>query len=239
MGKTMHKFAVFHYGRSGSTSLCRFFADIGVDIVMDELFHPGLGLYGNRGPDFEMESAMDHVYREHDAVKHNHTTASKSENAAFIDYHRKRRCRIIYLRRTNHLMLAISEAVAKATGIWHAYGQLEQERHASAANGLRIDIEKLHECVQYSRKMDERYSPVLNGGIALPVAYEEIFNKPIETTRRVVARILDFVGWAGGDVSDALQTHLGPDRKMITSSTLSAIANLNEIEKAFSVRLRG
>jgi LPS sulfotransferase NodH len=234
----VRKFAVFHYGRSGSTSLCRFFAAIGIDIVTDEIFHPGLGIYGERGPDFDMTTAMDQIYAKNDGVKHNLTTASLSENDAFLAYHGEYDCRVLYLRRADHLMMAISEAVARGTGMWHTYGDEEKEKYASCAGGISLDLTKLREYVHYSRTMDERYSPVLSNGFAMPLTYEDIFNRPAPEIARVVRRILDFVGWSGPDVTTHVNDHLAPRHKIITSFVLDRISNIEEIERTFGVVLR-
>jgi LPS sulfotransferase NodH len=234
----MRKFAVFHYGRSGSTSLCRFFAAIGIDIVTDEIFHPGLGIHGERSPDFDMAAAMDEVYAKHGAVKHNHPTATQSENNAFIAYHRERDYRILYLRRTDHLMMAISEAVARGSGMWHAYGDGEKEKHASCAEGISLDLDKVRQYMEYSREMDERYAPILSNGFAMLLSYEGIFNRPIPEITGSIRHILDFIDWEGPDVAVHVEDHLAPKHKMITPSILDRISNIEAIEREFGVHLR-
>jgi LPS sulfotransferase NodH len=234
----MKKFAVFHYGRSGSTSLCRFFAAIGIDIVADEIFHPGLGVYGERSPDFNMTTAMDEIYAKHDAVKHNHPTTSRSENDAFIAYHRERDYRVLYLRRTDHLMMAISEAVARGSGMWHAYDDEEKKKYASCTDGVSLDLDKVRQYMEYSKEMDDRYAPILSNGFAMPLAYESIFNRPAPKIAESIRRILDFIEWSGSDVATHVENHLAPKHKMITASVLNRINNIQAIEKAFGVDLR-
>lgn len=227
------QFAIFANARTGSSTLYYFFEGLGVSIV-PEPFHGD-----NRPESYDLRAYLLKLYDRYDAMKHLYPHLDPDSNLKLLDMLAERNIKIIYLKRRNHLLNALSKAIAWTTWEW-GVGPEEEDRKVylekCANTPVPIDLIKQH--MNRNQEFEAKYDDHLKDRDVFEVYYEELYNVPFEQTLEKLHAMLDFLGLTPDeDIGDLVRRLFDSSRKQNTPEVFSHIPNIKEIEETFSITL--
>jgi len=227
------KFAIFANARTGSSTLYYFFEGLGVSIV-PEPFHGD-----NRPESYDLRAYLLELYDRYDAMKHLYPHLDPDSNLKLLDMLAERNIKIIYLKRREHVLNALSKALAWRTRDWGVGPEPEDKKaylEKCANTPVPIDLIKSH--MNRNQEFEAKYDDHLKDRDVFEVYYEELYNVPFEQTLEELHAMLDFLGLTPDeDIGDLVRRLFGSSRKQNTPEVLSHIPNIKEIEEAFSIIL--
>ncbi|NKB66139.1 MAG: hypothetical protein GKR89_03675 [Candidatus Latescibacteria bacterium] len=230
----MHKIAVCGNARSGTSSLNRFFVDLGVDSV-HEPFHDRKwkGPYDEKAYDIVEEVAK--LYDDHHAMKHLWLHVPDQVNRRLIRWLVSHGVKVIHIERTNRLAQAISMKLASETGLW---GTNDPEEYLEQCASIRLDVEALKQRMTEIEALECDYKQLLAQGNLLSVKHEQLYSAAPPQVEDTVRKMLQFT--ALDPEAGQLRLAMGrfhPSRKQTTTSVYALIPNIAEIEAAFGLKL--
>ena len=226
----MHKFMVFGNARSGTGTLFYLFSDLGVNIV-HEPFHP------DKWPDgLDIETEAQNVYKRHDAAKHLYPHLELEQNLALAQWLLNREIRIIYLKRRNLFLNAVSAALAQTTGMWGTDTPEEREIYRQKVSAQALDPKLVRWIMNHAYEFEASLDEAMQGPSVFPVYYEDLFGQGQNGTVHKVAELTAFVGLpAINDLQEVVFTRLSKTPKQTTQDVYALIPNGAELERAFDV----
>lgn len=226
----MPKFIIFGNARSGTGTLFYLFNDLGVNIV-HEPFHPDKWSDG-----LDVAIAAQTVYERHDAAKHLYPHLDLDQNLALIDWLLTHDIRVIYLKRRDLFLNAISKALAQTTGMWGTETAEERELYRQKVSAQPLDPDLVRWLLNHATKFEASLDEVMQGPAVFTVYYEDLFGKNKNGTLQMVMELTAFVGLpAIPNLKDVVDTRLAKTPKQTTNDVYALIPNGAELERAFEV----
>ncbi len=227
----MHKFMIFGNARSGTGTLFYLFGDLGVNVV-HEPFHP------DKWPDgLDIEIEAQKVYNCYDAAKHLYSHLELNQNLVLTHWLLRHEFRIIYLKRRNKFLNAVSAALATATGMWGTETPEEREiyRHKVSADPLDPDLVRW--IMNHTAKFEASLDVAMRGPSVFTIYYEDLYGKGKNGTLQTVEELTAFVGLHSiNNLKEVVYTRLSKTPKQTTKDVYALIPNGAELEQDFEVK---
>ena len=227
------KAVVLGHARCGSGGCYYLLRAAGRDIV-HEPFHPSKWEGPWHAKPYDILAETDRLLAEHDGYKHLWDHVPLQVNLALCDHLVTAEVPVVHLRRADRAAQALSQLLAHATGHWGVECPGERESYREQVGGLRIDLDELRARIENIETGEAAYLERLRPGRLLEVVHEELYTVDVDLRRATATRVLAHVGLSveGADLSS-----LEPSLKQTTGTLCATIANIEEIQRAFGLRL--
>ena len=226
----MHKFMIFGNARSGTGTLFELFKDLGVNII-HEPFHP------DKWPDgLDLETEAHKIYNRHDAAKHLYPHLALDQNLAVTQWLLTHDIRVIYLKRRDLFLNAISKALAQTTGMWGTDTPEEREIYRQRVSAKRLDPNLVRWLLNHAYEFEAALDGAMGGPSVFTIYYEDLFGKGKNGTLQMAEELTAFVDLRSiADLNEVVYTRLSKTPKQTTKDVYALIPNGAELEREFDV----
>jgi LPS sulfotransferase NodH len=225
-------FAIFANVRSGSSTLYAFFRSFGIDMAFEPFGPP------RRDGIRDVRAELARIFRTRDAIKHVYPEVTPLENFELIDFLVRGGHKVIYLKRRNLVLNAVSRVLARSTGVWLPTSDRDRRDYFDRATASALDIGDIKWCVDQTRIWEAFYNARLRGDNVLGLYYEDLFEAPDSEVASTVSMMLNFLGMqAPCDLERVVSEHFDRTLRQTFDDIYQRIPNKRQIEEAFGVKL--
>ena len=151
-----------------------------------------------------------------------------------LDMLTERSIKIIYLKRRNKVLQALSQSIASQTQVWGINSPDRKKAYLVQWALTPIEIESIKDNVNRAQVFESKYDEHLKNRDIFEVYYEELYNVPSEQMFERLSAVLNFVRLAPDeDISDLARERFDSSRKQNSAEVFVRIPNIREIEEEF------
>lgn len=222
-------FALICSPRTGSTAFGNYFRDLGV-FVYHEPFRQAKGV-------LQIEEELKYIYEERGAtaIKHVITHLSYAGNMKVIKWLFEKEIPIVFLRRRERVLAAISLNLARQSHVWEVNRRNEQDRleydsfqfNPINPHDIYADVGRLH------LLEDKLFELIKMSPNVFHTTYENFFNRPLNEIWENMQLLLQFVDVDVPYAEAVLGDHFSEDLKH--NQDYEKIPNWDELKEKFGL----
>lgn len=233
----MSKFIIFADARSGSTSLSKLLdSSENVKLCM-EPFHPDYSKWNPGEKNYnqsitsseKMGKVLDEIFEKFNAMK---VLSYQFPSNIYLAMLKRKDLKILFLRRKNNALGALSSLIAHQTSMWHKKDMDEK----SYENLKPIDIPEMKKMVDYMNELNEKYESFLKkyrSNDYLPLLYENLYSENDESNRKTILEICEFLN-ISLPPENIIERYMKPSNSKQNQNNLyKQVPNYKQIQETF------
>ena len=198
------RFAMFCGQRTGSTSIWLLLKNVTGANILHEPFHPE----GFNAEETDVVERLDEIYQGCIAFKHMHEHLPRHANLVLLGQLRVKSVPVLFFRRRDLVIRAISREIALKTNHWMKYPDRQCE-YLELVRKSPLSKDGIARRIEHDRREEHVYSGAMADMETLDVFYEDIFTGGGSSQREHIKRLCSHIGFP---VDEDLNADLNPFR---------------------------